>query len=1631
MAILSVGPTSTYPTIADAMAAAGPGDIILLEAGYSNEIATVLQDGLAFDGGASSTGIVLQLGNGISSVTLLGTAPINVLDDGGDGNTIIGNDGDNVVTVSGGADSVSGGLGQDRLVVDYRATSGAVTGNSTTNFADAGGLGQVTINGGFEDFTILTGSGDDSITTGAGDDVINTGEGASTVDAGEGVNSIIGGSGTDTITAGGGGNFIDGGDGTNTITTGGGDDVITGGIGDDTIIAGAGNDQVTVTGGVDTFDAGAGDDLLNLDYSASITAITGGVTGGTLAGGYDGNFADLAGNSVVFQGTERFSVTTGSGDDVIATGDGDDAIGTGAGADQISGGGGDDMISAGAGGDAIDGGTGSDTVMLSGNRADYDVDDLGGGVYSIADLRAGSPDGTDTAVNVEFVAFVDGTFAIGALLNDAPVVDLDTTDGAASVDDTNLYAEDSFASGIGASIGITDDGTTLDHATVTITDPEAGDILTVTLPLPPGISVDTVNSTATMLILIGSASPGDYATALGQVGYSSSSNDPTDGGTNTNRLITVVVNDGVLDSAPATMTMSVFGVNDEPILTATALNPTFPEGSGFFPLFSSASASTIEAGQTVTSMTLTVSNVTDGADELLAVDGTAIVLTNGFSVVTSGGNALSVTVTVTAGLATLTFSGATMSAAQVQSLVEGFAYSNSSQSPTDADRVVTITQIVDSGSNLGANDNVSSPNLSSTVNVDPANDAPVNGVPGDQTINEDGSFTLSAGSGNALSVSDVDATTLTVTLTVAHGALTLASTTGLSFAGGSDGTADATMTFSGTTAAINAALGSGLTYVPTANYNGLDALDFTTDDGGQSGGPAGTDTDTVNITVNSVNDAPAGTDNVLAGSENDPLVFTAADFGFSDALDGDGFLAVIIDTFPANGTLYLDTDGPGGAAPTDISIVGPGVFVSVADIDLGRLYFQPGAGESGDAYASFTFRVQDDGGMARGGIDRDPIANTITIDVQSDNVAPVVDLNGAGTGIDYSTTYVEDGAAVTIGNPITVSDPNSGAGDLIEGATVVLTDRVAGDSLVFTTPLPGGFTATFSSTAGSITIQINGTGTGADYQAILGSIGYSSTSPDPTAGGTDLARTITVTVDDGTLDSAVATTTINITAADDAAVAQPDAFTITESGTITGGNLFASNGAGADSDPDGPPLAISAVNGSGANVGTQILLASGALLTVNAGGTFDYNPNGAFLPTPTAGSGASNTPGHDSFTYTLAGGNTVTVSIALTGLDTDDVLRGTAGADTLAGGAGNDTYFVENSGDQVVEVAGGGFDGIYTDVDYALGAGVDVEWLSASSTAGTGSISLSGNELGQYVLGNDGANTLNGGGGADMMAGYGSNDTYVVDNAGDIVRESAGGGFDAVYASVDYALGAGVDVEWLSTSFTAGTGSISLSGNELGQYLLGNDGANTLNGGRGADVMVGYGGNDTYLIDHAGDQVVEAAGGGFDAVYTDVDYSLSAGVNVEWLSTSVTSGTGSISLTGNELGQYLFGNNGANTLNGGGGADVMTGFGGADTFAFTTAPGAGNVDTVTDFVSGTDRIALDDAVFAGMGGLGTLGAGAFHAGTAAGDADDRIIYDSASGQLFYDADGNGSGAQILFATLQGGPLLIATDFIMI
>ena len=241
-----------------------------------------------------------------------------------------------------------------------------------------------------------------------------------------------------------------------------------------------------------------------------------------------------------------------------------------------------------------------------------------------------------------------------------------------------------------------------------------------TLPGAGTLTLDGAAATAGQLIAIADINAGKlafkgalngngaaYAAFTFQV---QDNGDTSNGGTN-------------LDPTPNTITIDVTPVSDEPTLIATPVDTTFTEGDSPTDLFSAVAASTIEAGQTFNSMTLTVSGVVDGASEILSIDGASRALTNGRAVLTSG-NGLSVTVSRVGTTATVTFSGASLDATHLQALIDGLSYSNTSQDPTDAARVVTITELVDSGANGGADDNTAAPGISSTVHVTPVNDAP-------------------------------------------------------------------------------------------------------------------------------------------------------------------------------------------------------------------------------------------------------------------------------------------------------------------------------------------------------------------------------------------------------------------------------------------------------------------------------------------------------------------------------------------------------------------------------------------------------------------------------------------------------------------------------------------------------------------------------------------------------------------------------------------------------------------------------------------------------------------------------------------------------------------------------------------
>ncbi|TIW50500.1 MAG: calcium-binding protein [Mesorhizobium sp.] len=112
-----------------------------------------------------------------------------------------------------------------------------------------------------------------------------------------------------------------------------------------------------------------------------------------------------------------------------------------------------------------------------------------------------------------------------------------------------------------------------------------------------------------------------------------------------------------------------------------------------------------------------------------------------------------------------------------------------------------------------------------------------------------------------------------------------------------------------------------------------------------------------------------------------------------------------------------------------------------------------------------------------------------------------------------------------------------------------------------------------------------------------------------------------------------------------------------------------------------------------------------------------------------------------------------------------NTLNGGVGADTMIGHGGNDEYYVDNTGDKVVESSGQGQDRVWTSVSYAISAGSSIEVLGTTKDAGTTAINLTGNESAQTIQGNAGANVINGGGGADKLSGFGGNDIFVFNSA--------------------------------------------------------------------------------------------------------------------------------------------------------------------------------------------------------------------------------------------------------------------------
>lgn len=287
---------------------------------------------------------------------------------------------------------------------------------------------------------------------------------------------------------------------------------------------------------------------------------------------------------------------------------------------------------------------------------------------------------------------------------------------------------------------------------------------------------------------------------------------------------------------------------------------------------------------------------------------------------------------------------------------------------------------------------------------------------------------------------------------------------------------------------------------------------------------------------------------------------------------------------------------------------------------------------------------------------------------------------------------------------------------------------------------------------------------------------------------------------------------------------------------------------------------------------------------------------------------------------------------------------------------------------------------------------------------------------------------------ADDQSGDGNDTIYGLNMPDDL---SGGLGNDTIYG------GLGPD------NLFGENGNDTLWGDEDADYMEGGVGNDTLDGGTGSDTMIGGKGNDTYYLGYDAKDVIDDQGAASDVdtvimPYLITSYTLPKGIE----NGTIAAGTSNSNLTGNTGNNELTGNAGNNTLNGavgrdslfggvgndvllgGTGNDTLSGGAGKDIFKFNAALTA-NTDKISDFVVADDTIQLDNAFFKKFTATGVLNAGSFVKGEAAQDSNDYIIYNSTTGAVSYDADGNGAGAAVQIAVLGSNLSLTNADFVVI
>ncbi|WP_179228285.1 DUF4347 domain-containing protein [Leptolyngbya ohadii] len=821
-----------------------------------------------------------------------------------------------------------------------------------------------------------------------------------------------------------------------------------------------------------------------------------------------------------------------------------------------------------------------------------------------------------------------------------------------------------------------------------------------------GVTIGSVNSTTNgvngrnlVVTFNSSATPTAIEAVLENITYQNTSHTPA-----VNRTLSIVLTDGDGGtSTAAAVPISVNAENDAPVITVPGVQTISEDMPLVFSSQAIAIADADAAGNWVeVKLTATNGTMTLGS-------------TTGISFISgTGSNA-----------AEMTLRGTVTS---LNAALNNMVFTPNNNFNGSASVKVDVDDLGNSGANGRLTD-------SKTVNitVERLNDAPVNTMPGAQSIDEDTNLVFNGS--RTISISDVDVSEGTgnaqVTLSVDRGALSLSGTSGLTLLVGT-GTNDRTIRMNGTIANINAAL-NGLIYRGDQDFNGSDTLTITTSDLGNTGtGGILVDVDTIPITVNAVNDVPV---NAVPGTgqnvnEDTSLVFSTANGNAIAVNDVDavqGGLPIRVTLSVSRGTLSLSGDLSNltfvnGDGLSDATMTFRGTVAAINTAVNGMIYRGNLNANGAD---TLTITTNDEGNTGSGlvGSKTDSVAL---------NVIPVNDvpsLSGFNSTVSFGEQILNTGAQI-IDSTVSFSDVDSAnfdggflravytTGSLPEdqlsvrnqGTTAGLIG-VSGGSVTYS-GIEIGIITSDGRFGNSLEISLNPSATAEAVKALIENLTYQNTSDTPSA-----SRTIAITVNDGDGGTSTAVSTvINVTPFNDPPVLGNNTLTIEEGQRIT---LSSANLSATDVDNNNAELIFDVVN-----------VREGLFLVDGTARTSFTQQNISDGKVEFAHNGGESAPSfeirvRDAVNTTL-GGRTL---INFTNVNDVPTLAGLTGLVEFRAAEANTTATIIDSSVSFADVDSPNFDGGSLQVFYRSGGGLEDTLSIRNQGAGSGQIGVAGTSV--------------------------------------------------------------------------------------------------------------------------------------------------------------------------------------------------------------------------------------------------------------------------------------------------------------